>query len=107
MLGASARNVPVAKVVLASALSRWLPPALATGAGETVLDVPGARLDEVLEGVFARHPPLRGYVLDEHGAVRHHVAVFVDGDALRDKRDLSLALRPQSEVYVMQALSGG
>jgi sulfur-carrier protein len=39
--------------------------------------------------------------------VRHHVAVFVDGDALRDKRDLSQPLRPGAEVYVMQALSGG
>jgi len=74
---------------------------------DTVLDVPGARLDEVLCGVFARFPNLRGYVLDEHGAVRHHVAVFVDGTAITDKRKPTQALGERSEIYVMQALSGG
>jgi sulfur-carrier protein len=99
----------VARVVLASALSRWLPEAAAGAAraGETALEVPAGTVAEALEGAFARHAGLRGYVLDDQGAVRHHVAVFVDGDALRDKRDLSQPLRPGAEVYVMQALSGG
>ena len=46
-------------------------------------------------------------VLDEQGAVRHHVAIFVDGQAIRDKRDLAVPLAPAAEVYIMQALSGG
>ena len=93
------------KVVLASALSRWLPQA--GGAGEVALEVRAGSVREALDGVFAAHPTLRGYVLDEQGAVRHHVAVFVDGDAIRDKRDLSQPLAERAEVYVMQALSGG
>jgi sulfur-carrier protein len=96
----------VAKVVLASALSRWLS-ALSGQGGEVALEVGGATVAQALDGAFALHPKLRGYVLDEQGAVRHHVAVFVDGAALRDKRDLSQPLQPGSEVYVMQALSGG
>jgi len=71
------------------------------------VEVPGTRLDEVLAGVFSRFPNLRGYVLDEHGAVRHHVAVFVDGTAIADKRNPTQALDERSEIYVMQALSGG
>ncbi len=74
---------------------------------EIALEVPGARLNEALDGVFARYPNLRGYVLDEHGGVRHHVAVFVDGIAIADKRHPAQALRADSEIYVMQALSGG
>lgn len=97
----------MARVVLASALSRWLPAAAGKPSQDIVLDVPGARLDEALGGVFARFPNLRGYVLDEHGAVRHHVAVFVDGAAIADKRHPLQALRADSEIYVMQALSGG
>jgi molybdopterin synthase sulfur carrier subunit len=97
----------MARVVLASALTRWLPPAEAAAGGEVALCVSGARLDQVLDALFARYPGLRGYVLDERGTVRHHVAVFIDGHALRDKSDLSAALREESEVYVMQALSGG
>ena len=67
------------KVVLASALSRWLPSGDA--AGEVALELDGPRLVDLLDALFARYPPLRGYVLDEHGTVRHHVAIFVDGDA--------------------------
>lgn len=96
----------MARVVFASALSRWLP-AQARGAGEAALEVEGATVAQALDGAFELHPNLRGYVLDEHGLVRHHVAVFVDGVALRDKRDLSQPLQAGSEVYVMQALSGG
>ncbi|HEY2347348.1 MAG TPA: MoaD/ThiS family protein [Xanthomonadaceae bacterium] len=95
------------RVVLASALSRWLPDEAGRTGGEVALDVRGASVREALDGVFARYPNLRGYVLDEQGAVRHHVALFVDGEALRDKRDLSQALGERAEVYVMQALSGG
>ncbi len=97
----------MARVVLASALSRWLPAAAGRPSQDIILDVPGASLDEALDGVFARFPNLRGYVLDEHGAVRHHVAVFVDGTAIADKRRPHQALGDLSEIYVMQALSGG
>lgn len=97
----------MAKVVLASALSRWLPQAADRPVGEVALEIPGSDLGEVLEGLFARHPNLRGYVLDEHGAVRHHVAVFVNGDAIGDKHNLAQPLGGSAEVYVMQALSGG
>lgn len=96
----------MAKVVLASALARWLPPDAAPGAGEVALQVPGTTLPEVLDGVFARFPQLRGYVFDERGAVRHHVALFVDGQVVR-KRQLDQLLGPEAEVHVMQALSGG
>jgi molybdopterin synthase sulfur carrier subunit len=95
------------KVVLASALTRWLSPGAARDVGEVVLECDGERLDAVLERVFVAHPNLRGFVLDERGAVRHHVAIFVDGDAVRDKARLQQPVRPGSEVYVMQALSGG
>ena len=95
------------KVVLASALSRWLSAGGGGAGGEVTLAVAGESLRTVLDQLFAQHPNLRGFVLDERGTVRHHVAIFVDGDAIRDKADLRLPLRVQSEVYVMQALSGG
>jgi sulfur carrier protein ThiS len=97
----------MAKIVLAPALARWLQePAGAQGA-ETTTVAQAAYLDAALEELFARHPRLRGYVLDEHGAVRHHVAIFVDGTAIGDKQRLHQPLATESEVYVMQALSGG
>ena len=70
-------------------------------------DAPGATVREVLEGVFADNPRLRGYIVDEHGALRRHMIVFVDGRQISDRERLSDRVGPRSEVYVMQALSGG
>lgn len=97
----------MARIVLASALANRLPPGVAPGDGEVAFDVAAATVGEALEAVFALHPLLRGYVLDERGAPRRHVALFVDGEALQPKTDLARALRAGSELYVMQALSGG
>lgn len=70
-------------------------------------DAPGATVREVLDRVFADNPRLRGYVVDERGALRHHMVVFIDGKQIVDRSGLSDAVEPQSELYVMQALSGG
>jgi sulfur-carrier protein len=70
-------------------------------------DAPGTTVREVLEGVFADNPRLRGYIVDEHGALRRHMTVFVDGRQISDRERLSDRVGPKSEIYVMQALSGG
>ena len=69
--------------------------------------VAGRTVRETLDEAFARHPGARGYVLDEHGALRAHMVVFVDGQAISDRRSLSDAVGETAEVFVMQALSGG
>ena len=70
-------------------------------------DAPGSTVREVLEGVFADNPRLRGYIVDERGALRRHMVVFVDGRQISDRERLSDRVGPRSDVYVMQALSGG
>jgi hypothetical protein len=70
-------------------------------------EVAGATVRAALDAVFAEHRPLRGYVLDDQGHLRKHVVVFVDGVRVRDREQLSDAVRPESEIYVLQALTGG
>lgn len=67
----------------------------------------GATVGEVLRAYFGRHNGVGDYVLDEHGAVRKHMAVFVDGRMIRDREKLTDPVSRDAEVYVMQALSGG
>jgi sulfur-carrier protein len=67
----------------------------------------GCTVREVLEAVFARNPQARGYVLDDQAALRRHMAIFIDGEPLRDRARLTDPVRDSSEIYVMQALSGG
>jgi len=69
--------------------------------------VAGGTVREVLDRVFADNQRLRGYVVDEHGALRHHMVVFVDGRQIQDRKHLSDPVPADGEVYVMQALSGG
>ena len=71
------------------------------------IEANAATLRDALEAAFAVNPQLRGYVLDEQGHLRRHVTVFIDGHRLRDRARLDDALAPSSEVYVMQALTGG
>lgn len=94
----------MARVVLAPALARWLPQA---SAGPVAVEVDGDTVGAALAGLFVLHPSLRSYVVDERGAVRHHVALFVDGRSLVRKTHLDHPLQPGSELHVMQALSGG
>ena len=60
-----------------------------------------------MRAVFEQVPKLRSYILDDQGAVRTHVVIFVDGIAIHDRKQLSDSVRPDSEIFVMQALSGG
>jgi molybdopterin synthase sulfur carrier subunit len=83
-----------------------------TSALRRFLDVPPAEVEagtvgEALAAVFAERPALRGYVLDDQGAIRRHVAVYVNGTAVRDRERLTDAVGPGDEIYVFQALTGG
>ena len=41
--------------------------------------VDGARVRDVLDAYFQANAQARGYVLDEQGRLREHMAIFVDG----------------------------
>ena len=70
-------------------------------------DVDGATLRDVLERYFAGNERVRGYVLDDQGRLRHHMAIFIDGQQLQDRDHLSDAVAPGAVIDVVQALSGG
>ena len=67
----------------------------------------GASLRAVLDRVFAEQQRLGSYVLDDQGALRKHMTILVDGKRIDDREGLGDAVGPDSEIWVMQALSGG
>jgi hypothetical protein len=67
----------------------------------------GATVREVLDAVFVGNERLRHYVLDDQAALRKHMTILIDGQALKDRVCLSDVVSPQSHIYVLQALSGG
>ena len=70
-------------------------------------DIPARTVREALEGYFAVEPRLRSYILDEQGALRRHVVIFVDGEQIQDRARLGEEVKDGASIYVMQALSGG
>jgi molybdopterin synthase sulfur carrier subunit len=82
-----------------SALQRFMPAPSA--------EVEGATVADVLAVVFASRPMLRGYMLDDQGALRRHVAVYVNGRPVADRLRLRDPVAPRDEIFVFQALSGG
>lgn len=72
-----------------------------------VVEADGITVGEVFRAVFADNPQLATYVLDDQGAVRRHMTVFVDGRQIRDRTTLADPVGPNSKIFVAQALSGG
>ena len=69
-------------------------------------EVAGGTVAQALAIVFADTPEVRDYVLDEQGHVRKHVHIYVNGRRIADRERLSDTVTPESEIYVLQALSG-
>ena len=67
----------------------------------------GETVGDVLDAVFTELPHVRGYVLDEQGRLRKHVCIFADGVRLPREAALMQPIRPDAQLHVMQALSGG
>ena len=64
-------------------------------------------LAQVLEAAMLAEPGLRGYVLDDQGHIRKHVAVFVNKDMHLPRNNLARAVAAGDTVLVIQCLTGG
>lgn len=89
----------MAKVELTKHLQRFC------GAADATAD--GATMRDVLEAFFEQQPQVRPYVMDEHGSIRRHVVVFLNGKQLLDRAGLGEVVGPDDTIHIMQALSGG
>jgi len=67
----------------------------------------GVTLAEILGEMETCYPGVRSYLLDDQGRLRQHVNIFIDGAMIRDRRALSDSFSENSEIYIIQALSGG
>ncbi len=52
-------------------------------------------------------PGFAFYICDERGSLRTHVNMFIEENMVSDRKKLSDHVKPDSKVYILQALSGG
>jgi hypothetical protein len=70
-------------------------------------EVSGATLRDVLDDYFKSNEAARGYVLDDQGRLRRHMAAFIDGRQIGDRVALSDPVAASAVIDVVQSLSGG
>jgi molybdopterin synthase sulfur carrier subunit len=78
-----------------------------TKGAETVALEPNgdeSTLADALAELDARYPGFRFRIVDEQGAIRPHIKIFVDGELARD---LATTTRSANELMIVGALSGG
>jgi molybdopterin converting factor small subunit len=71
--------------------------------GKRELELEGSTVAEVLKALEREHPGVRGWILDEHGAIREHVNVFVN----REYGQGDTAVTAADRLHVIPAISGG
>ena len=81
------------------------------------LDASRQRCDELLQSALTNLEPfgrsalplhwLARYIVDERGALRRHVNIFVGDELIYDRDTLSDPVNSDSRVFIFQALSGG
>jgi sulfur-carrier protein len=71
--------------------------------GHDRIEMPGASVGEVLGALEARFPTIVGWILDEHGNVRPHVNVFVNGEKVRGDAPVG----DRDRIHVLPSISGG
>jgi sulfur-carrier protein len=65
--------------------------------------VGGATVADLLRTLEEAHPALAGWIVDERGALRRHINVFVNGERV----DETTAVGEGDRVDVLPAISGG
>ena len=71
--------------------------------GLGAIEVGGATAAAAIQSLEATYPALRGWIVDEQGALRRHVRLFMKGEAIT----LDAPVGPGDELYVVAAISGG
>jgi molybdopterin synthase sulfur carrier subunit len=77
-----------------------------TGGDKQVALEPGS-LSEVIAALEAKHPGMGERLLDENGALRKFVNVFVDDDDVRYLNGLDTAVEDTWTVSIIPAVAGG
>jgi hypothetical protein len=67
----------------------------------------GATVAEIIKALDHRYPGLAGYLVDDRGALRQHVNMFIGDSLIRDRRYLQDSIASDQELFIFQAPSGG
>jgi sulfur-carrier protein len=79
----------------------------AAAGGEAETEIDGATVQEVLDGLYARHHELRERISDEDGTLRRFVNVYLAGEDIRFLDGLQTPVADGAELTILPAVAGG
>lgn len=75
--------------------------------GKAQVELEGATLGDLLDGLVGLHPDIGPHLLDENGAPRGYVNFFVDGKNVKGGLGLGTPVGPGRSVALVPAIAGG
>ena len=75
--------------------------------GDSEVSAEGGTLSEVLDDLDSRHSGIKGWIVDETGALRRFVNVYVGNDDVRFLDNLATPTPDGTQVSVIPAVAGG
>ena len=75
--------------------------------GDSEVSADGSTLAEVIENLDAAYPGIKGRILDEQGAIRRFVNVYVGNDDVRFLDALDTKTPEGAQISVIPAVAGG
>lgn len=68
------------------------------------VEASGQSVDELLDNLDRLYPGIRFRMIDEQGAIRQHIKIYVDRSQIEN---LSVKLKGSEVIHLICALSGG
>lgn len=90
----------MATIHFTSALKRFYP-------NLQPVEVNGATVGAILLELNQFYPNLSDFLVDEHGALRQHINVFIGDSMINDRENLADSVEDKDDILIFQALSGG
>jgi molybdopterin converting factor small subunit len=75
--------------------------------GNKELELAGGSVADVVNGLIAQYPSLRGQLLTDAGELNRFVNVYVNGQDVRYLNGLATAVGDRDEVRLLPAMAGG
>lgn len=75
--------------------------------GSDEVKATGATVAEAIEDLEKKHPGIRDRLLDDKGAVRRHVNIYVGEEDIRFLEGLKTELKGGEQISIVPAIAGG
>jgi len=79
----------------------------AAAGGNKQLELAGASVRDLVEGLVTEYPTLRGQLLTDDGELNRFVNVYVNGQDVRYLDGLATPVGERDEVRLLPAMAGG